>query len=116
MDQDRFALSHYAGNKLVLGGPRRFNMIEITDGSSRTALAGEAAGNFGPWAKPTQGRDFQLGLDTSLDGFGGSRQNHTTLVLMVDGRVIEVHDDIDGGVLSAIATPNGRENIPLPND
>ena len=113
-DAEGFAVSHYAGNKLVLGSAQSLTFRDIADGNSRTVMAGEAAGNFVPWAKPTQGRDLQLGLNKSPDGFGSERRAGKTLFLMADGSVKEIVDGIDPRVLAALATPNGGEDVSVP--
>ena len=74
-------------------------------------MAGEASGNFKPWAHPVNWRDPSVGLGVSPDGFGGSHPS-VTVFLMVDGGVRAIRNDIDPKVLHALSTPAGGEDRP----
>ena len=107
---DEFAPSHYAGNVRVLGGTSPWALEKITDGTSNTLLAGEAAGNYKPWGYPANWRDPALGINRSPDGFGGPFPNGANFSF-ADGSVRFLSDKIDPGVLKALSTPNGGEEI-----
>lgn len=103
------ALSHYAGNSLVLQPGHARPLAEITDGSSKTIMAGEVIDRLEPWGKPGNCRDPRLGINRSERGFR-SPSNGGANFLMVDGSVQFISEKIDPRVLEAIATPNGGES------
>lgn len=104
---DGFALTHYAGNVHVLG-LKSMRLDEITDGTANTILMGEVVENFSPWGRPGNWRDPALGLKKSPHGLGGPNA-HGTLVVMADGTVRMLRNDLHPDVLKAIATPRGGE-------
>ena len=112
-DAAGFAVSHYAGNSYVLGGTQPMTWAGFKDGASKTILAGEAAGNFRPWGQPGNWRDPRLGINKSLDGFGGNRAD-ATMFLIGDGSVKTFFDDIDPELFRALCTPIGGENHQMP--
>jgi hypothetical protein len=65
-----YALSHYAGNGMVMGANAPARLQDIPDGASRTIVAGEAKGDFKPWGHPANWRDARLGINQSPQGFG----------------------------------------------
>jgi hypothetical protein len=110
---DGYGLSHYAGNVHVLGtnAPLRI-ATDFPSGTSKTILAGEARGNFGPWGHPTSWRDPGLGINKSPDGFGNPGDEVSASLLMVDGSVRTVMASISPEVLKALAMPSGGSKIP----
>lgn len=104
---DGLALSHYIGNELLLetNGNTRFR--DITDGASTTIMAIESGEGFKPWGDPTNidhpANVMREGRKTSMVG-----GNH---VLLSDGAVRFVSENIDPDVLKAMSTPNGGEAI-----
>jgi hypothetical protein len=110
-DPEGMAPSHYAGNVRVLGGVR-LTLKDITDGTSNTLFAGEAAGNFKPWGHPRNWRDPARGLNKSADGFGSPSGRDQVIFAMMDGSVRYLHKDISPAVLRALSTPNGGETLP----
>ena len=104
---DGLALSHYIGNELLLetNGNTRFR--DITDGASTTIMAIESGEGFKPWGDPTNidhpANVMREGRKTSMVG-----GNH---VLLSDGAVRFVSENIDPEVLKAMSTPNGGEAI-----
>lgn len=110
-DAAGFAISTYAGNVHVLGGTRRWKLDEITDGASKTILAGEVKSEFKPWGSPTNWRDPQDGLNKSPKGFGGPWTGGMTNLVMADGSVRAVHESIDPAVLKALSTPAAGDEV-----
>jgi prepilin-type processing-associated H-X9-DG protein len=110
-DHHGYSLSHYSANVHVIGGTMRRTAASITDGTSNTILAGEAAGNYKPWGHPRNWRDPALGINASPDGFGSPWKGGANMA-MADGSVRFIHNDIDPGVLRALATPAGGEPVP----
>jgi prepilin-type processing-associated H-X9-DG protein len=110
-DERGYALSHYAANARVLGGTTPRRIETITDGTSNTILAGEAAGNYKPWGHPVGWRDPALGINRTPDGFGSPVKGMANFAFC-DGSVRTIRDDISPAVLKALSTPDGGEVIP----
>jgi len=102
------ALSHYAGNGQVLNAGPGMPLPAFKDGVSTTLMAGEAQAQFRPWGDPVNWRDARLGINKSPDGFGAPWKGGAHF-LMADGSARFVSDQIDPGVLAALATPDGGE-------
>ncbi|WP_417391948.1 DUF1559 domain-containing protein [Gimesia sp.] len=100
-------LSHYVGNELMMGPNRGSSFRNVTDGLANTIMAYEVGDNFKPWGDPT---NFAVPADRIGSGkksaFPGG--NH---ILMGDGRVRFLSENIDPAVLKALSTPNGGERI-----
>lgn len=108
---DGYALSHYAGNARLLGGPPGLAFNQITDGTSNTLLAGEVNARFKPWGHPTNWRDPALGINRSPDGFGGPWSTRTVF-LMADGSVRTISNDASPELLRALSTPASGDVVP----
>jgi prepilin-type N-terminal cleavage/methylation domain-containing protein/prepilin-type processing-associated H-X9-DG protein len=106
-DVGGYPVSHYAGNARVLGARA---LAEIADGTSNTILAGEVPAGFRPWGYPVNWRDAALGINRSPSGFGGPFPGGAN-VLFADGSVRFLKDRIDMGVLKALSTPDGGEQV-----
>ena len=109
-DEQAPAPSHYAGNVRVLGGDVPRKSAGITDGTARTILAGEAAGEFKPWGHPANYRDPARGINRGPGGFGGPAPGGANF-LFADGSVHFLKDRIDPKVLRALSTPAGGDEI-----
>lgn len=104
---DGYALSHFAGNELVLKQGTRRTFDEIQDGLSNTIIALERADDFKPWGDPDS-------LARPIDLIGpGKKTNFDkgSFVLFADGSVRFVDPNIDPKTLKALSTPNGGETI-----
>jgi prepilin-type processing-associated H-X9-DG protein len=110
-DQAGYALSHYAANVRLIGGDVPRSLQSITDGTSNTLLAGEAAGNYKPWGSPTNWRDPALGLNRTPDGFGSPTKGGAQF-LFADGSVHFLTNKVSPEVLKAMSTPDGGETLP----
>lgn len=104
------ALSHYAGNALVLGARAGLPLAAFTDGTSQTLIVGEVNARFKPWGHPVNVRDPRLGINRSPAGFGRPWTGGVNM-LMADGSVRFVSDNIDPQVLEALTTPDGGEPV-----
>lgn len=104
---DGYALSHYAGNELVLKENTGLPFNEILDGTSNTILAVEIGEQFKPWGDPTSLTvpDKVIGPNRKSPSTGG------THVLLADGAVRFIPQDIDPAILKALSTPAGGEEI-----
>ena len=102
------ALSHYAGNDQVFHRNRSLGIYDARDGASTTALAGEAEGNFRPWGHPENWRNLAAGINTGPDGFGNPAGSGC-LILLMDGAVRELPDNVSPEILKALSTPAGAE-------
>lgn len=110
INEDGFALSHFAANQHVLGPNRGLKLEEITDGTSQTLLVGEVNSLLQPWGAPTNYRDPMLGLNKDPRGFGGDTDPGGVYFVFADGRVEYLSDGIDQRVLDALATPAGGDD------
>tara|TARA_R110000850_G_scaffold270691_6_gene403961 strand:- start:13829 stop:14788 length:960 start_codon:yes stop_codon:yes gene_type:complete len=100
-------LSHYMGNELLMGPNRGARFREVNDGLANTIMAFEVGENFKPWGDPTN-------FAVPADRIGPPNRSSTTggnQVLMGDGSVRFVSENIDPAVLKALSTPNGGERI-----
>ena len=98
--------AHYAGNSQVLrkNGGNAFR--DVTDGLSNTILAGEVSGGFMAWGDPENVRDPGIGFGTGPDQFGGPVESRRgTMMLMGDGAVQFISNDIDPETLRNLANP-----------
>ncbi|MFN0052551.1 MAG: DUF1559 domain-containing protein [Planctomycetales bacterium] len=105
------AVSHYAGNGWVLGGGTGIALSSIKDGAANTLFSGEVNSRFKPWGHPVNWRDPGLGLNTSVEGFGGPWNGGGTMFLMGDGSVRFLSGETNREVLKALATPDGGEPV-----
>lgn len=109
---DGSAASHYSLNSGLTAVPQPLLLRNVTDGTSNTLYAGEASGNFKGWGDPANTRDPALGLNAGPDGFGGPYVGGCNLLLM-DGSVRFINNEVDPAILKAIATPSGNEVVPV---
>jgi len=65
-----FALSHYAGNRHVLGARQPLRIPEASQGQAHLIVAGEVAQGFKPWGDPSNLRDPIRGLRGTAEEFG----------------------------------------------
>jgi prepilin-type processing-associated H-X9-DG protein len=107
---DGYAASHYAGNQFVIVPGQTLSLREVTDGTANTIAAGEVGSGFRPWGDPGNVRDPSLGINANPDGFGSASPGGANMLLM-DGSVRFVSENIDSGVLKALATPAGGEQV-----
>jgi prepilin-type processing-associated H-X9-DG protein len=107
-----YALSFYTGNVRVLGGGPPLDLRQITDGTSNTLLAGEAADHFLPWGYPRNWRDPARGINTSPDGFGSPAREGGANFVFADGSTRFLTNQTSPAVLKALSTPNGGESTP----
>jgi hypothetical protein len=106
-----YARSTYAANQLVIGPKSSIEAKEITDGTSKTIIAGEINENLKAWGSTNNWRDLRLGINKSSAGFGGPWSSGEGVFLFADGSVRMISDDIDPKVLEALSTPNGGEDL-----
>ncbi len=107
---DGSAVSHYSLNSRLSAPNQPLTIRMITDGTSNTIYAGEAAGSFKGWGDPTNMRDPASGINAGPDGFG-SRSPGGAHVLLLDGSVRFVSDSIAPNVLQGLSTPDGGETV-----
>ncbi len=104
--------AHYAANSQLLGKNGSVPFREITDGTSNTILAGEVSGGFMAWGDPDNRRDPANGLGTAPDQFGGpATRRGGVQMLLADGSVRFISENIDPQTLKALASPAGKEQI-----
>lgn len=104
----RYAVAHYAGNTLLFGVDETMQLRGIRDGLANTIAAGEAAGQFEPWANQQNLRDTSAGINVVASEFGSPRGDGAYF-LFADGTVRFIPNDIDPHILRAATTPSGAE-------
>lgn len=95
----------------VFGYNRATRMRDIRDGTSNTMGVAEAGGNYGPWGaggNATIRALTQKPYINGPDGIGGPYRGGLN-VMMVDGSVRFVSEDIDPSVFEALSTISGGE-------
>ena len=107
-----FGASHYAGNSQVLKKNGSIKISDIVDGTSNTFLAGEVSGGFMAWGDPENRRDPANGFGTAPNQFGGPANGRGGVnMLMADGTVRFISENIDPQTLKALASPAGKEPV-----
>ena len=98
--------SHYAGNSQILTKNGDSGVGDITDGTSNTILAGEVSSGFMAWGDPENLRDPGTGFGTAPNQFGGPVASRSgAMMLMADGAVYFISNDIDLQTLKNLADP-----------
>lgn len=126
-DDEGFGLCHFAGNIHVLPVrtvsadetsknssleiSRGITINDITDGVANTLLIGTAGQNFKPWGHPANVRDPALGINRSPNGFGGPPTWRGAQFAMCDGAVRFFSEETDPGIMAALGTIAGGEQI-----
>ncbi|WP_298866283.1 DUF1559 domain-containing protein [uncultured Gimesia sp.] len=100
-----YEISHYRGNELVLKKNNGFRIVDIKDSTPNTIMAMEIGENFKPWGDPTNITNPPniIGSGKKTTYKGGYQ------VLMADGSVRFISEDVDRAVLKALSTPDGGE-------
>ena len=105
-----YAVAHFVPNVNLFRDGKPVSMREVTDGTSNTVLAGQVNANFPAWGQPDNGRDPAAGFGGGPNAFGGTQGG--ALVLMMDGSVRFISENINPDVAKAISTPDGGEQVP----
>lgn len=98
----------------VFGTNRKTRFRDIRDGLSNTIAVTEGSGEHGPWAQGGRSTIRPLTQKPYIngpDGIGGPFRGGVQ-VLMMDGSVRFVSENIDPQVFEALMTINGGETIP----
>ena len=104
--------SHYSGNSQLLLKNRGLSFREILDGTSNTILAGEVSVGFKAWGDPDNRRDPADGFGTGPNQFGGPASGRGVVqMLMADGAVRVISENVDVQTLKALASPDGAEPV-----
>ena len=83
----------------------------MTDGTSNTILAGEVSGGFMAWGDPENRRDPGNGFGTAPNQFGGPEAQRGVQMLLADGSVRFISENINPQTLKALASPDGKEQV-----
>ncbi len=98
----------------VFGYDRKTRIRDIRDGASNTIGVTEASGEYGRWAAGGNDTIRSLTQEPYIngpDGIGGPFQGGVQVMLM-DGTVRFISNDIDPDVFKALMTIGGGERIP----
>lgn len=97
----------------VFGYDRKTRIHDITDGTSNSMMVAESQGYTGPWAQGGSATIRSLTQQPYIngpDGIGGPFRGGCH-VLMADGAVRFVSENIDGATMEALSTIQGNEVI-----
>ena len=109
-DRSGYRPAHYAANQRLLGINGGLRIRDIKDGTSQTIMGGEVKAGIRAWGDPLNFRDPARGINQGPGTFGGPFGSGAN-VLISDGSVRFLSEDIDPGVLKALSTPDGREHV-----
>jgi type II secretory pathway pseudopilin PulG len=109
-DAQGYALAHYAGNSQVLKKNEAISLADISDGPSNTVLAGDVSAGHQPWGSPENTRDPATGIGASPTQFGSVHVG-VCQMLLGDGAVRAISNNVNPAVLKAIASPAGNETV-----
>jgi type II secretory pathway pseudopilin PulG len=104
-----YAVTHFVPNVNLMREGKPLSIGDITDGTSNTVLAGQVNANFPAWGEPDEGRDPAAGFAGGPTAFGGNQGG--ALVLLMDGSVRFISENIAPETAKAIATPDGGEQV-----
>lgn len=116
-DRSGYRPAHYAANQRLLGLNGGLRIRDIKDGTSQTIMGGEVKAGIRAWGDPLNIRDPAQGINQGPGTFAGPFGPGAN-VLIADGSVRFLSEDIDPAVLKALSTPDGREvleEIPSPS-
>jgi prepilin-type processing-associated H-X9-DG protein len=99
------ALSHYAGNRHLLGRRTPLSSAEVARGESNTVLAGEVASGFRAWGDPENLRDPSRGILGTPEDFGGPSGTGANM-LFLDGSVRFLRSTTNPSVLRQSSRPS----------
>lgn len=108
-DNAGYAVAHFVSNSRIAPEGRGLKLVDITDGSSNTVMAGEINASFPAWGDPDNMRDAANGFGGGPDAFGSS--DGPVMVLMLDGSVRMINPDLNLETARRIATPDDGELI-----
>lgn len=107
-DRSGYRPAHYAANQRLLGLNGGLRIRDIKDGTSQTIMGGEVKAGIRAWGDPLNIRDPAQGINQGPGTFAGPFGPGAN-VLIADGSVRFLSEDIDPAVLKALSTPDGRE-------
>ena len=113
MTADGYAVTHYEANSGLLDEEGALTFRNVDDGLSSTILGGEVNSNFRAWGDPAGHRDVSLGINKSPNGFGSPFRGGAN-VLMLDGSVSFLSENIDAETLRRLGDPRDGEDVYLP--
>ncbi len=99
-----------AGDNTIMGAGKCVGIRDVTDGTSNTLMIVEACRLNIPWMKP---QDIDAATVTRIGDPNGVSSFHTggAHILMADGTVRYISNNVDPNVVKALITRNGGENV-----
>ncbi len=112
LNSQGYGVSNYSLNSRVFYPASKLKYDQIPDGIASTIMAGEIVSHLPAWGNPANLRDPALGINRHPQGFGGpwKRKRGANMIFM-DGSGRFINENIDLGVLEALSTPDGGENV-----
>jgi hypothetical protein len=110
-----YGLLQYAVNSRLMHRNSSLTLDDLVSGAANILMAGEAAGDFRPWACPWTWRTVESPLN-ERSGYGHAGRNETDFVL-ADGQLRAINNDIDPEVLRQLASGGvvvREEDLALP--
>jgi type II secretory pathway pseudopilin PulG len=104
-----YAVAHFVPSVHLMRDGKPISMRDVSDGTSNTVMAGQVNANFPAWGDPNNARDPAAGLGGGPNAFGGSQGGG--LILMMDGSVRFVSNNVAPGLMKDISTPDGGEAV-----
>lgn len=98
------AATHYAGNSQVYRD-KGMRFRDMVGGLSSTILAGEVNDGFRSWGDPANLRNPADGLGGGASQFGSANGQGVTVMVMADGSVHLISDQINSDILKKLADP-----------
>ncbi|MCY2967556.1 MAG: DUF1559 domain-containing protein [Planctomycetota bacterium] len=99
-----------SGNGTIFPKDKPVSISHVTDGISNTLMVGESESASVPWMKPVD-IDASNGLTMGPAGLNSSHTNGA-IVLLADGSVRFLPNDINPQSLNALSTISGGEAVP----
>jgi hypothetical protein len=103
-------VANFATNGRAISDTSTLAFRDITDGMSNTMMAGTVGDGFKAWGDPTNHRDPSLGFGGGPQAFGSPNKQVTT-ILMFDGSVRIISQDLSPDIYRKIGDPRDGQVV-----